>query len=141
MIGSQRGERPQAVRTEVVARTLADLAVEALVGDSIQPVSRLAIDISEVREVPQRPEVLTYIANAAAFHLALLPASGRITGAGIEVVLAGEGQEPRIEADQGAIVFGHGSYQIVIPTFAPHGVQSLKSMEVATDEEGKRRKR
>lgn len=84
--------------------------------------------------MPHWPEVWAHIADAPAFYLALLPAGSGITGTRIEIILAGEGQEARVEADQSAVVFGHGGRQIVIPTFAPLAAQSLKSVEVATDE-------
>src|SRR5437667_7421933 len=134
VIGSDGRQRTEAIGAEAIARPLAGLTVQALVGDLIQPLSHLAIDIRKVGELAKRPEVLAEITNARTFHLTLLPAGGWIASSGVEVTLAGEPQEAWIEANQGADMLRHNGQEIVIPTFTSDATQSLKSMEMAADE-------
>ena len=100
---------------------------------SVEPLPHLPIHVREIGEGAQRPEVGTEIGDAL-FHLAFFPARAGITGTRVKVVLAGEGEEARLEAHQTAIVFGDGGQQIVVPTFTGHSAQGLEGMLVATRE-------
>ncbi len=97
VIRCERRQRAKRVGAEAVHRTLASLAMQPLVGDFLQPLPRLAIDIRQVRELPEGPEVLANVPHAPALHFTFLPPGGRITGPGIEGIIAGEGQEARIK--------------------------------------------
>jgi len=108
--------------------------VQALVGNFVQPLPHLAIDIGEVGKLAERPEVLAEIADAPAFDLAFFPARRRVAGSGKKATLAGEAQEARIKADQSSNMLGDDGQKIVVPTFASDAAQGLKSMEVAPDE-------
>jgi hypothetical protein len=134
VIGSKGRQGPEAIGTEAVARALAGLTVQALVGDLIQPLPDLAIDIRKVSKLAKGPEVLADVTDATAFHLPLLPASGGIAGPGVEATLASEPQEAGVEANQGADVLSDYSQKIVIPAFASDATQSLKPVQVAADE-------
>ena len=134
VIGSEGRQRSQTIRAKALAGSLAGFAVQALVGNLVQPLPRLAIDIGEIGKLAERPEVLADIADASAFDLAFFPARRRVAGAGKEATLAGEAQKARIEADQGTHVFGDDGQKIVVPAFASNAVQSLEGMQVATDE-------
>src|SRR5271167_613194 len=134
VIGSKDGQAAQTIRTKAVAGALASFAVEALISDVLQPLPHLAIDIGEVGKLPQRPEVLTDITDTSTFHLAFFPAGGGVAGSRVEVTLTGEGQEARMEADQGTVVLRHGGRQVVVPTFTSGAAQGLKGMEVTTGE-------
>jgi len=134
VIRREGGQRSQAVGAEAITGALSGFAVESLISDLVQPLPRLPVDLGEVGKVAEGPEVLTEVAYATTFHLSFLPTSGRIASSGIKIALAGKGQEARIEAHQGTDVFGDDGQEIVVPTFASDATQSLKSMEVATDE-------
>jgi hypothetical protein len=134
VIRSESGQGSQTVWTEAIAGSLASFAVQSLVGHFLQPLPRLAIDIGEVSELAEGPEVLTNIPDAPAFDFSFLPAGGRIAGSWVKITLASKGQEAWIEADQGTDVLGDDRQKIVVPAFASDATQSLKSMEVATDE-------
>jgi len=73
--------------------------VQSPIGGLIEPFTRLAVHIVEVEEIAQRPEVLTDVTDATAFHFSLLPATGLIAGARVEVELTGKGQEARVKAN------------------------------------------
>jgi hypothetical protein len=91
--------------------------MQARIGDLLQPLPHLAIDIRQVGELAEGPEVLANVGYPAALHFTFLPARRRITGPGIKAVFAGESQEARVEADQGSHVFGDGGGQVVILLF------------------------
>ena len=61
------------------------------------------------------------------------PAAG-LQARGIEAVFASEGEKARKEADQAAIVFGHGGGQIVIGDFARDTAAKREGMHVTADE-------
>ena len=134
IIGNQGRQRSQTIRAKALAGSLPGFAMQALVGDLVQPFPHLAIDVGEVGKLAERPEVLAEIADAPALDLAFFPARGRVAGAREKATFAGEGQEPRIKSNQSADVLGNDGQEIVIPAFAGNSAQSLKSMEVATDE-------
>ncbi len=134
VIGSEGGERPETIGTEAITRPLTGLTMQALVGDLIEPLPHLAINIREISKLAKWPEVLAEVTDASAFHLPLLPTGGGIAGPRIEVTLACEPQESRIKADQGADVLGDYRQEIVIPAFASDATQSLKRVQVTADE-------
>src|ERR1035441_2540830 len=77
--------------------TLSRFAVQSPIGDLIEPLTRLAVHVVEVKEIAQRPEVLPDVTDAAAFHFSLFPSTRLIAGAWVKVELTGKGQETRIE--------------------------------------------
>src|ERR1035441_4706343 len=113
--------------------TLSRFAVQSPIGDLIEPLTRLAVHIVEVKEIAQRPEVLPYVTDTTTFHFSLLPATRLIAGAWVKVDLTGKGQEARIEADQAPIMFGDGGGQVVIPDLPGDAVQLLKRVDVTTN--------
>ena len=117
VIGREGRQRTKSVGGEAVDGTRASLAMQALVSDFLQPLPRLTIDIGQVRELAEGPEVLTNVPHAPALHFTFFPAGAGITGPWKEAVLAGKGQEARMKADQGTVVLRHSGRQIVVPTF------------------------
>jgi hypothetical protein len=89
----------EGIGLETIDGTLSRFAVQAPIGDLIEPLTRLAVHIVEVEEIAQRPEVLTDVTDATAFHFPLLPATRLIAGARVKVELTGKGQEARVEAN------------------------------------------
>jgi hypothetical protein len=57
----------------------------------------LAIEIVEIGEGAQGPEILPNIADTATLDFAFLPTRCLITGARYETEFVGEGKEPRLE--------------------------------------------
>ena len=96
----------------------------ALVGDLLNPLARLCIDIGQIPERAQGPEVLAYIADGS-FDLAFLPCRGYMTSARDESVVAGEGEKTRIEPYQVALMFGHSRREIVEPKFTCAALEGL----------------
>ena len=86
--------------------------MQAPVGNFVQPLPCLAIDIGEIGKLAERPEVLANITHAPAFDLAFFPARRGVAGSGVEVTLAGERQEARIKADQGTDVLGDDGQEV-----------------------------
>ena len=76
VIGRKCRQPMQRPRLKAIYWPLARLPVKALIGHFLQPLMRLAIDIVEIRELAQRPEVLANIADADTFYFAFFPARG-----------------------------------------------------------------
>ena len=108
IIGIHSGQRPQGVGAKALSRRLARLPMQAAIGDFVQPLANLAVDIGQIAKGAQGPEVLTQIADPGSFDLTLLPGSGWMTGPGIKVVLSSKGQKARLKAHQPAVALGHG---------------------------------
>src|SRR5262249_33827568 len=77
------GQRPQRLCLKAIHRPLTSFTMQALIGDFCQPLPNLAIDIVEIAEFAQGPEVLPDITDGA-FDLALFPTTGRIAGSRVE---------------------------------------------------------
>src|SRR5580658_2947431 len=105
----------------------------ALVGDLLNPLARWCMDIGQIAERTQRPEVLAYIANGS-FDLAFLPRCGDMTSARDESVVAGESEKARIEPHQVALMFSDSRREIVEPKFAGTALKGFECMDVAADE-------
>src|SRR6516164_2205858 len=108
--------------------------MQTLIGDFGEPLTCLAIDIVQIGEGAQRPEVLANVADAAALHFSFLPTRGRIAGAWNEAELTREGEEARLKPHQPPIVFGDGGGQVVVPDLAADAAQELEGMNVAANE-------
>src|SRR5271168_1065574 len=101
----------------------------ALVGNLVDPLACLCVDIGQIGEGSQRPEALAYIADGA-FYFTFLPGSADMAGARNEAALAGEGEEAGIEAHQVSFVFGHGRGEVVEPDFARTAAEGVEGVEV-----------
>ena len=106
----------------------------ANIGDLIEPVADLRVDLDEIAELAQGPEVLPKITDAGAFHFAFLPGRGHLTGTWNESELSSERQEPRMEANQVAVVVGDGRCQIVIDQLASNSTQAFEGVDMASNE-------
>ena len=89
----------ESIGLETIDRALSCFAVQAPVGDLIEPLTRLAVHVVDVQEIAQRPEVLPHITDTATFYFPLLPSTRLIAGTRIKVELTGKGQEARVEAN------------------------------------------
>jgi hypothetical protein len=134
VVGRKGRQRTKGVGAETVDGTLTSFAVQARIGDFLQPLPHLAMDIRQVGERAEGPEVLANIRYPAALHFTFLPCCRRIAGPGVKAVFAGESQETGMEAHEGSHVFGDRRSQVVIPKFASHTTQRLEGMLVAADE-------
>src|SRR5205823_8547216 len=109
-------QRPQRFWFESFERALAGFAMQTLIGDFGQPLPRLTIDVVQIGELAQGPEVLAKIPDGA-LYFSFFPAAGRIAGMREESIFTGEGEESRKEADETTVVFDDGSGQIVVGDF------------------------
>ncbi len=114
---------------------LAGFSVDAVVGNFVEPGSGLGIDIGQLGELPQGPEVLADIADATFFDLAFLPRSRDMAGARVEVVLAGKGEKARIDANDLTIALGYGGDQVVEKNLRCHASHEVEGMLVATQKD------
>jgi hypothetical protein len=85
-------QRPQRFRLEALQRTFAGLAMQALIGDFGQPLPDLTIDIVQIGELAQRPEVLAKISDSA-LDFSFFPAAGRIAGMREKSIFTGESED------------------------------------------------
>jgi len=132
VIGNDR-QWPQCFRLEAFQRPFAGLAMQALIGDFGQPLPRLTIDIVQIGELAQRPEVLAKIKEDA-LDFSFFPAAGRIAGMREEAVFTGEGEESRKEADETTVVLDNGGGQIVLGDLTCDPTKSRERMHVAASE-------
>jgi hypothetical protein len=116
-----------------VIGSLAGLAVLASVGDFLEPSAHLRVHVAEIGERAQRPEVLAHISDGA-FDFTFLPGCGNMAGARDEIILAGEGEEARVEPHQVAFMFGNCRGEIIKPQFACAAAQDLEGMHMAAHE-------
>jgi hypothetical protein len=68
----------------------------------------VAIDIIQISEAAEGPEVLANVADTGAFHFSFLPTRGWIASPSDEAELAREDEEARLKTHQPAIVFRDG---------------------------------
>ena len=82
--------------------------MKAHIGDFVEPLPHLAVEVRQIGERAQGPEIGTKIGDAPFFNFSFFPPGSGITSPGVKAVLAGEGEEARVEAHQAPIVLGHG---------------------------------
>ena len=133
IIGDERRKRAKAFGTEPLIWSLPGFPVKALVGNLLQPLPNLRVDIGKIREGAQRPKVFPKVSNAA-FNFAFFPTRCFVAGSRIKIHLTGKRQKPRIESNNPAIMFRDGGDQIVIETFPGPAAHELKSMDMTADE-------
>ena len=92
VVGREQWQGPQRLGLETIIGSLAGFAVLASVGDFLQPLARLRVDVAEIGEGAQRPEVLAHISDGA-FDLTFLPGRGDMTGARDEIYTRGRRRE------------------------------------------------
>jgi hypothetical protein len=85
-------------------RAVALLGMRALVRVRVAPVAKLRIKIVDIPKRPCGEEGIAEIENLPLDFALLVPASGR-AGAGGEVVVPRELEQPRMKADRGALPF------------------------------------
>jgi hypothetical protein len=134
IVGIGGGQRPQAIGPEPLVGTLAGFPMQALVGNFGQPLASLAVDIGQVSELAEGPEVLADIADATPLDFAFFPGGAHMTSPGVKVVLASEGQKAGIEADDLAVMLEDGAQEVVIGSLAGHASHEVESMLVAACE-------
>src|SRR5215831_3628102 len=94
----------------------------------------LAVDIGQIGKGSQGPEVLAKIADAAALDFTFFPGRRYMASTRVKVVLTGEGQKARVEAHQGAFMFGYSRQQVVIEDLTSHPGHEAEGMLVAAQE-------
>ena len=72
IIGKHRRQRPERFGLKTLVGRLTGFAMRALVGDFFQPLARLRVDIRQIGEGAQRPEVLAHISDGA-FDFSFFP--------------------------------------------------------------------
>src|SRR5689334_2649650 len=105
----------------------------ASIGNCLQAVMCLRVDVGHIVELPQWPEVLADIADSS-FDFAFFPSRGDVACAWNEGVLPCEGEKPRIEAHEPAFVFGNDAGQVVVPQLTGDATQRVEGVEVTTQE-------
>ena len=84
-----------------------------MIGNFSEPLPHLAVDVMQIGELAQGPEILPEVPDSA-FDFSFFPAAGGIAGMREETIFAGEAQESREKTDEASIVFGNGSGQIIV---------------------------
>ena len=134
VIGDDGGYVSQTILAKAILGALAGLAMNVLIGDFVEPAADLVIDIRQIGEVTQRPEVLANISDSATLHFSFFPRGGYVTGARIKAELAGETQETGIVSDQVAVMFHDGGREIIIGQLARDATERLKGMNMTPGE-------
>lgn len=132
VIGDDR-QGTQGFGLEPIHRAFSRLAMQSLIGGLGEPLPCLAVDVMQVREIPQRPEGLACIPDSA-LDLSFLPAGRGVAGFGTKAMLSDESQESRQKADQAAIMFGDRGRQVVIGDFSGDAAHRQEGVHVTTGE-------
>ena len=127
--------QPVALECEQVNGTLSGLAVDAHIGDAIEPASRGGIHRAEVRDVESGEEVLLHVSDAG-LGPAFLVTGADVARGDLEAVMTGEvgvaGMEHRRLADR---ALEHRGLQIVDHDGSGGArVEELEGVEVALEE-------
>jgi hypothetical protein len=70
IIAVNRRQRLERIGAEALFGWLAGFAVDTAVSHLVEPLSDLAVDVGQIGELAQGPEVLADLAHAAFFHFA-----------------------------------------------------------------------
>ena len=111
------GRRDQGAALALEGLAHGDRAVvrpRAVGGDAVAPVLGLGVQVVDVAPGACGEEVVANIADGA-FHAPLLVAAGDRDRPGQEQVVAGEGEELRVEPDGVAVALRHDALEIVVP--------------------------
>src|ERR1035437_677661 len=106
IVRQDRGQRPECVGLKEVDGALASFTMQSLIGDLIAPFARLAVDVGQVGELTQGPEILADISDASALDLSFFPTGRWIASPWVKVELTSEGEKARMKPDQTTIMFG-----------------------------------
>src|SRR3954452_2976865 len=107
--------------------------MQALIGDLGQPLPDLAIDIVEIGELAQGPEVLAEITDGT-FDLAFFPTTGRVAGPRVKTIFASEAEKAWKKTDQASVMLGNRSGEIVVNDLARNAAQSGEGVNVTANE-------
>jgi len=113
---------------------LAGGAVDSHIGYGISPVVGLSLEVEEIWEGAQRPEVVSDIVDDALFHFAFFVRTIGVAGPGDNSQGAQEVQEGLIEADEGSDALGYGGQHIIGDEFLGCALEEAEGMEKAAVE-------
>src|SRR5437773_2057186 len=133
IVGCNRRQRPHGFRTKTFFGCLTGFAMTALIGDLLEPLASLRVDVGQVDEAAQRPEVLTHVADGA-LHFTFFPSSRHMTCTRNEAIFPCEAQKPGIESHEIALVFGDNSQEIVEPKLTGDAAHGFEGVDMTTGE-------
>ena len=128
-VGEMLWQRPHGIRPEPVDGALAGCRMDSFVRHLVSPLGGLGLEIGEVLEGSQGPEVVPDVVNGALLDLSLLMGFADIAGSGNDPQGAKEIEEGLIEPDDGPLALDDRGQHVVVdelfwtPLKKPEGVQ------------------
>ncbi|VBB44861.1 hypothetical protein TRIP_B350041 [uncultured Desulfatiglans sp.] len=115
-----------------IDRPLSGGGMQPAVGEGIAPVTGLALQVGEIDELAQGPEVMADIVdNNALFDLAFFLRLAGVAGPRGDTERTEELQKGFVEADEGSFPFEHGGEHIVGEDFSWDPVKETKGVQEA----------
>jgi len=108
--------------------------VDSHIGYGVSPVVGLGLEVEEIFEGAQGPEVVADIVDHALFHFALFVGAMGVAGPGDNREGAEEVQEGFVKADEGAESLGDGGQHIIGDQFFGGALKKTESVEKAAVE-------
>src|SRR5207247_5167238 len=133
VVGRDGRQWSQTFRTKAFLGCLTGFAMTALIGDLMEPLVSLRVDIGQFDEAAERPEVLTHVTDGA-LHFTFFPSSRHITCTRNEAIFPCEAQKPGIESHEIALVFGDNSQEIVEPKLTGDAAHGFEGVDMTTGE-------
>ncbi len=96
------------------------------------PLGELGIEVVDRAEGPGREEGVAQVLDHP-LHAAFFIAAGHGAGLRGEVVVAGELEQPRVEADVLAVAFEDDAFQVVVQEHSRHAPQGGEGLDVAAE--------
>jgi len=133
-IREELGQGSEGLYLEAFDRSLPCCAMDSHIGDGVSPMLGLGLEVEEVFERAQGPEVMPDVVNDPFFHFALFVWASRITGPGDNGKGAEEVQESPVKADDGSHSLGDRCQHVVCNEFFGGTLEKTEGVEKATVE-------
>ena len=136
--GAVRRERQRLEGRPLLGERLRDdplgRGVDPRVGDGVEPVPQLGVEVLEVAERAGEEEVLADVAERA-LDLALGLGPVRPAGAGLEAVVPGQVQQrPVVDDEPVGVLADHRRLHAVVEDLARHAAERLERRDVAAQD-------
>ncbi len=129
-MGRQRQEPRLLLREDLRHRLVALLGMRTLMGDVVSPALKLRVEIVDIAKGAGGKERVAEVADLPLDFAFLIAAGGR-AGPDREMVMPGEFEQPRVEADRGPLAFEHGTFQVVVHQGPRGSAEDLEGFDMA----------
>src|SRR5260370_15616560 len=132
IVGRNHRQGVQRFELQAFCGSLTRFTMTALVGNFVEPLARLRVDVGSIGERAQWPEVGSGITDGS-LYFSFFPRRSHMTSAGKEAIFASEGQKTRMETHQVAVMFGDGGGKIIEPKLARDATHETECMDMTAN--------